>query len=147
MLWHAPPRHLRGMSTYRRVWMPGDTCFFTVNLLERRRRLLIEHIDDLRAAFRASHRVRPFDMLASLSFPTTCVAFGACRMATPTTPIVGRRSSRCFHVACPRRNCVPLNALHAANAAFGNAVARTYLTLEAANSLLVIPAKAGIQGL
>ena len=41
------------MPDYRRVWVPGGTFFFTVNLLERHnRRLLVEHIDHLRAAFR-----------------------------------------------------------------------------------------------
>ena len=46
-------RHGCGMSNYRRLWVPGGTYFFTVNLLERRRRLLVEHIDLLRASFRA----------------------------------------------------------------------------------------------
>jgi len=35
-------RHPADMSNYRRVWVPGGTYFFTVNLLERRRRLLLE---------------------------------------------------------------------------------------------------------
>jgi putative transposase len=35
------------MSNYRRVRVPGGTYFFTVNLLERRRRLLVDRIDDL----------------------------------------------------------------------------------------------------
>lgn len=69
MLWLASPRHLLGTSNYRRVWVTGGTYFFTVNLLERRRRLLVEHIDDLRAAFRATHRVRLFDMLAIVILP------------------------------------------------------------------------------
>jgi putative transposase len=34
------------MSNYRRVRVPGGTYFFTVNLLERRRRLLVERVDD-----------------------------------------------------------------------------------------------------
>jgi hypothetical protein len=33
---------LCGMSNYRRAWVQGGTYFFTVNLLERRRRLLVE---------------------------------------------------------------------------------------------------------
>jgi putative transposase len=39
------------MPLYRREYVPGGTFFFTVNLLERRRRLLVEHVDDLRASF------------------------------------------------------------------------------------------------
>ena len=40
------------MPDYRRNRVAGGTYFFTVNLLERRSRLLVEHIDDLRAAVR-----------------------------------------------------------------------------------------------
>ena len=57
------------MSNYRRMRVPGGTYFFTVNLLERRRRLLVERIDDLRAAFRAAHAVRPFEILAIVILP------------------------------------------------------------------------------
>jgi len=35
-----------GMSNYHRVRVSGGTYFFTVNLLERHRRLLVEHIDE-----------------------------------------------------------------------------------------------------
>jgi len=60
---------LCGMSNYRRVWVPGGTYFFTVNLLERRRRLLVEHIVELRAAFRATHATRPFEVIAIVILP------------------------------------------------------------------------------
>lgn len=49
--------------------MPGGTYFFTVNLLERRRRLLVEHIDLLRDAFGAAKAARPFDLLAIVVLP------------------------------------------------------------------------------
>jgi hypothetical protein len=45
-------RHTLGMMDYRRNRVPGGTYFFTVNLLERKGRLLVEHIDLLRDAFR-----------------------------------------------------------------------------------------------
>jgi putative transposase len=32
------------MSNYRRAFVPGRCWFFTVNLLERRRTLLVDHI-------------------------------------------------------------------------------------------------------
>ncbi|MCI5120689.1 MAG: transposase [Candidatus Electrothrix sp. AUS4] len=35
---------------YRRVYVPGGTYFFTVNLADRSRTLLVDHIDDLRNA-------------------------------------------------------------------------------------------------
>ncbi|NDK39328.1 transposase [Pseudoxanthomonas gei] len=58
------------MPNYRRVWVPGGTFFFTVNLLERRKhRLLVERIDDLRAAFRDAQRARPFEVIAIVVMP------------------------------------------------------------------------------
>ncbi len=57
------------MSNYLRARLPGGTYFFTVNLLERRRRLLVDHIADLRAAFRATQAVRPFEVIAIVILP------------------------------------------------------------------------------
>ena len=41
---------------YRRAVAAGGTCFFTVNLAERRSDLLVRHIDDLRAAMKSERR-------------------------------------------------------------------------------------------
>ena len=57
------------MANYRRVWVPGGTYFFTVNLLERNRRLLVEHVDLLRIAFAQARTVRPFDVTAAVVLP------------------------------------------------------------------------------
>ena len=57
------------MSNYRRMRVPGGTYFFTVNLLERRRRLLVEHIDALRAAFRVAKVRLPFEIIAIVVLP------------------------------------------------------------------------------
>jgi putative transposase len=57
------------MSRYRRTWVPGGTYFFTVNLLERDRRLLVDHIDLLRMAFRKAHVARPFVVVAAVVLP------------------------------------------------------------------------------
>ncbi|TAL60679.1 MAG: transposase, partial [Legionella sp.] len=46
---------------YRRLVLPGATYFFTVNLLNRKSKLLIEQIDKLRLAFRKVHQAHPFD--------------------------------------------------------------------------------------
>jgi putative transposase len=48
------------MTDYRRNFMAGGSFFFTVNLAERRLRLLTEHIEELRAAFRETRRRHPF---------------------------------------------------------------------------------------
>ena len=58
------------MPNYRRLWVPGGTFFFTVNLLERRhKRLLVEHIDGLRASFRDARRAKSFDVIAIAVMP------------------------------------------------------------------------------
>ncbi len=57
------------MPNYRRVWVPGGTYFFTVNLLERRRTLLTDHIDSLRNAFAQAKAARPFLMPAYVVLP------------------------------------------------------------------------------
>ena len=57
------------MSNYRRARVPGGTYFFTVNLLERRRRLLVEHVDLLRGSFRTTQAARPFVLLAWVILP------------------------------------------------------------------------------
>jgi putative transposase len=57
------------MPNYRRVWVPGGTYFFTVNLLDRDRALLVEHIAGLRAAFRAATAARPFEIVAIVVLP------------------------------------------------------------------------------
>lgn len=48
------------MPDYRRNRVPGGTYFFTVNLLERKSDLLIQHIDELREAIKQVRRSRPF---------------------------------------------------------------------------------------
>ncbi len=57
------------MPRYARAWVPGGTFFFTVALLERRRRLLTDHIDALRAAFRTVMQRRPFTIDAIVILP------------------------------------------------------------------------------
>ncbi len=52
-----------------RAFVPGGTFFFTVALLERHRKLLTEHIDDLRAVFMAARKRRPFIIEAIVILP------------------------------------------------------------------------------
>jgi putative transposase len=56
------------MSNYRRVWVPGGADFLTVNLLERRR-LLVEHVDALRGAFRDAQRACSFEIIVMVALP------------------------------------------------------------------------------
>jgi len=57
------------MSNYLRVRVPGGTYFFTVNLADRKRCLLVEHVDVLRESFHVTRAARPFDMLAVVILP------------------------------------------------------------------------------
>jgi putative transposase len=57
------------MTDYRRCRLPGGTYFFTVNLADRRRGLLTDHIDTLRAAFREVRQAHPFTIHAVVILP------------------------------------------------------------------------------
>jgi putative transposase len=58
------------MANYRRVYTPGATWFFTVNLAERSHNsLLIDKIDSLRQAFRYVKQSHPFHVDAIVVMP------------------------------------------------------------------------------
>jgi putative transposase len=58
----------RGMR-YRRANAAGGKYFFTVNLADRSRRLLVERVDDLRFAVRAMRDRHPFEIVAWVVLP------------------------------------------------------------------------------
>ncbi len=57
------------MPNYIRAFAPGGTFFFTVNLLERRRTLLTDHIEALRAAFSFVRNQKPYVTRAYVILP------------------------------------------------------------------------------
>ena len=57
------------MTDYRRNFLSGGSCFFTVNLAERRLALLTERIDVLRAAFRRVRARHPFSIEGAIILP------------------------------------------------------------------------------
>ncbi|HKS88493.1 MAG TPA: transposase [Stellaceae bacterium] len=57
------------MPEYRRLYVPGATYFFTVNLLDRRSDLLVTHIDLVRQAVRKVGRELPFNIEAWVVLP------------------------------------------------------------------------------
>jgi putative transposase len=57
------------MTNYRRNFVPGGSYFFTVNLADRRSRLLVEHIGLLRSAFRYVRERHPSSIEASVVLP------------------------------------------------------------------------------
>jgi putative transposase len=54
---------------YRRNFCLGGTFFFTVALADRRSNVLVDHVEALRAAFRATRRERPFAIDAIVILP------------------------------------------------------------------------------
>jgi REP-associated tyrosine transposase len=57
------------MANYRRNFLPGGSYFFTVNLADRRRALLTDHVDLLRAASRQVRARHPFAIEAAVILP------------------------------------------------------------------------------
>ena len=57
------------MPNYRRAFVPGGCWFFTVNLLERRKTLLVDHIDALRAVVAKTRERYPFVIDAVVVLP------------------------------------------------------------------------------
>ncbi|NOT85808.1 MAG: transposase [Methylococcaceae bacterium] len=57
------------MTEYRRYRVAGGTYFFTVNLAERNRKLLTEHVDVLKAAVRTVMKAHPFEIDAMVILP------------------------------------------------------------------------------
>jgi putative transposase len=61
--------YLSRMVRYRRNRVEGGTFFFTIALDDRRSTALTDHIDALRAAFRAARQERPFAVDAIVILP------------------------------------------------------------------------------
>jgi REP element-mobilizing transposase RayT len=102
------------MTRYRRARIPGATYFFTVNLADRQSALLIERIDDLRAAIRHVRHHHPFRIDAMTVLPDHLHAVWTLPPddATPSAGGSSRASSRAAsrmanidaRVASPRRS-------------------------------------------
>lgn len=63
---------------YRRAYVAGGTYFFTINLAERKRTLLVDHADRLREVIRLVKRVHPFHIDVMEIYLITCTYFGYC---------------------------------------------------------------------
>ncbi len=58
------------MTDYRRAWIPGATCFFTVNCAKRKdNSILTDNIDTLRNAFSKVKKDHPFEINAIVVLP------------------------------------------------------------------------------
>jgi putative transposase len=67
---HVPMAvYVAGMPNYHRAFVLGGCWFFTVNLLDRRCRLLTEYISALRQAMRTTQARHPFTIDAMVVLP------------------------------------------------------------------------------
>ena len=57
------------MPQYLRALIPFGPFFFTVTLLQRHRKILTEHLDNLWASFMAARQHRPFTVGAMVILP------------------------------------------------------------------------------
>jgi putative transposase len=57
------------MPNYRRAFVPGGCWFFTVNLRDRRKSLLVDHIETLREAVSVTRQSYPFAIDALVVLP------------------------------------------------------------------------------
>ncbi len=57
------------MTSYRRAKIPGGVYFFTVNLAERKRTILVDHIDLLKRMLREEQKAHPFRINALVILP------------------------------------------------------------------------------
>lgn len=64
ILAYAPP-----MPNYRRAFIPGGCWFFTVNLQDRKSGLLVDHVENLRAAYAETQTRHPFQTNAIVILP------------------------------------------------------------------------------
>jgi hypothetical protein len=69
------------MVRYRRNFVAGGTFFFTVTLADRASRVLIDHVEALRAAMRQTRGSHPFTIDAVVVLPEHRILYdaGCCR--------------------------------------------------------------------
>lgn len=79
------------MTNYRRTRVPGATWLLTVNLAERRSRLLVDRVDDYGRLCVALGRTVHFESTPWRYCRTTCTRSGPCLPVTVTTRFIWRR--------------------------------------------------------
>ncbi|HFC8830637.1 TPA: hypothetical protein ACFU2R_001947 [Neisseria subflava] len=78
------------MARYRRNFIAGGTFFFTVKLADPKSRLLVEHIDLLRAAYMDVQKQYSFETVAvCMRCRTIFTPFGRCRPTMRIIPCAG----------------------------------------------------------
>ncbi len=102
------------MPNYRRVFIPGGCCFFTVNLLDRASYLLTDHIDALRDAVSSTQRNYPFEIDAMVILPDHLHAIWTLPAGDADYPARWRSIKTRFSHAIPsNKSHVPVSATRA----------------------------------
>jgi putative transposase len=90
------------MPNYRRNFVAGGCYFFTVNLLERQRTLLTDHIDLLRDSVRRVRRLHPFHIDAWVVLPDHMHCIWTLPQDTDDFPMRWRLIKLLFSKGLPR---------------------------------------------
>jgi putative transposase len=96
------------MTEYRRNFVKGGSYFFTVALADRSQRLLVEHIDALRDAFRRIKTEYPFDLDAVVVLPEHLHCIWTLPDGDAAYPDRWRRIKAAFSRRLP--DCLPRSA-------------------------------------
>jgi REP element-mobilizing transposase RayT len=110
------------MPNYRRAFVPGGTWFFTVNLFDRRRTLLTDHITVLRTAFKETQNKYPFEITAIVVLPDHLHAILTLSPNDADFPRAGDCSDQGSQKLCRSRNTVRVSAGSEESEVFGSGV-------------------------
>ena len=97
------------MTSYRRNFVPGGSYFFTVNLADRRSRLLADNVPVLRAAFRDVKAHHPFVMDAVVVLPDHLHAIWTLPEGDADFAVRWRLIKSAFSRALPRQESVSIS--------------------------------------
>ena len=98
------------MPNYRRNFVAGGCYFFTVNLLERQRSLLTDHIDLLRESVRRVRRLHPFHIDAWVVLPDHLHCIWTLPPDTDDFPVRWRLIKLLFSKSLPRTERLSVTA-------------------------------------
>src|ERR1700728_558896 len=91
------------MPNYRRAFVPGGCWFFTVNLLERRQSLLVDHIGWLRESVARKRDKYPFEIDAFVVLPDHMHAIWTLRSGDADFSTRWRLIKTAFAKSLPKR--------------------------------------------
>jgi putative transposase len=94
------------MPNYRRAFVPGGCWFFTVNLLDRRKTFLVDHIDALRSAVEKTRVRYPFVINAIVVLPDHIHAVWTLPPGDADFSVRWRLIKSRFAQALPRQECL-----------------------------------------